>query len=114
MKDIQRSREVASEKVARMQQDLLEKRRECEAVLERERICAAQARKIAKTGKEQQDGERVEKLRKLEAQLQFRDAQARQKAQNFDHEANVAAFRDRDWAQKTDKRTAEAHALAEA
>jgi hypothetical protein len=110
--DIQRSRQVAAAKVAKAQQDFLEQRRECEATLDRERTCAAQARKIAMTLKMQQQEETDAEISKLQAKLDFTTAQAQLKVANFASEAEVSTSRNEAWDARIGKSQASAQVRA--
>jgi len=96
--EIQRSREVASSRVAQARQDFLDSRMECEAVIEQERICAAQARKIALTRVAQQESDRDVEVLKLEAKFAFAKDQAQTTVANFEFEREAAAQRNQAWA----------------
>lgn len=97
MREIQKSREVATVKVAAAKQQFLEQRLECEATLERERICSAQARKIAATLKQQQEQDRQEELKKLEDRLNFTARQAQTKADNYEADTDISRTRLEAW-----------------
>jgi len=70
VKEIQAAREAAQAKVAEAQLALTRQRRECEATIEREKICAAQGRRIGHSMREQQDADAEMELRRLEANMQ--------------------------------------------
>jgi hypothetical protein len=99
--EIQKSREAASRKVAQAQQDFLNRRLECEATLERERICAAQARKIASTLKTQHEAERQSVLSKLQAELESTQAQALQKVSTLQSLSHTAIERNEAWSARS-------------
>lgn len=96
--EIHKSREAAFAKISQAQQEFLEKRRECEATLERERICAAQARKIASTLKAQQDSARDAEAVKSQARIDLAQHLSQQKAAAYEVETKLAAERNEAWA----------------
>jgi len=95
------SREAAFTKVASAQHDLEEKRRECAAVLEQERVCGAQARKIAATLKHQKNLERDLALADLEVKLEFKNVQADEKIIDAAAEGQLARMRNAAWQDRT-------------
>jgi hypothetical protein len=74
---------------------------ECEATLERERICAAQARKIASTLKTQHEAERQSVLSKLQAELESTQAQALQKVSTLQSLSHTAIERNEAWSARS-------------
>jgi len=103
VRDIQQSREAAMQKVADAQQELLRKRRECEQMLDCERICAAQARKITKTLTQQQEAEKESEQRKLEGKLQAVNVRAVTMGNNYEEELQLTIQRSSEWSDRTDQ-----------
>lgn len=95
--EVKQSREDAANRLHVAQRELNTKRNECKDFLERQRVCEAQARKLASNLQEQQNTARMEKLGELDKELAFTDMQSKQKGDNFEQERRIAANRNDDW-----------------
>eukprot|EP00927_Polykrikos_kofoidii_P048564 TRINITY_DN42828_c0_g1_i1.p1 TRINITY_DN42828_c0_g1~~TRINITY_DN42828_c0_g1_i1.p1 ORF type:complete len:603 (-),score=150.44 TRINITY_DN42828_c0_g1_i1:84-1892(-) len=91
--DVHKSQEDAARKVAAAKEHLDHQRADCEGDIYTDIVCAAQARKIASSLKQQEETDRHSALVKLDARVDFTEMLAQRKAANFDEEKKITRSR---------------------
>eukprot|EP00747_Dinoflagellata_sp_TGD_P166894 gnl/TRDRNA2_/TRDRNA2_190416_c0_seq1.p1 gnl/TRDRNA2_/TRDRNA2_190416_c0~~gnl/TRDRNA2_/TRDRNA2_190416_c0_seq1.p1 ORF type:complete len:628 (-),score=180.19 gnl/TRDRNA2_/TRDRNA2_190416_c0_seq1:56-1939(-) len=106
--DVMRSREASQAAVKAAERDYAEQRAQCEAAIQRERICSHQGRTIAKALRKQEEVECEARLERAEARIEFVETHAARHVADFEEEMQATLKRNEAWVTRGEKAKAAA------